>query len=108
MSTDKAGRRTRRRKPIDMRRVELALGEAIEQLEFYIVEPARRGEKPDLDVLLKVSYALAQVAGSYRSIAEAGTFEKELAELRKELHEATASLGRTPGRRQSASAPDVN
>jgi hypothetical protein len=98
----------RRRKPIDMKRVQLALGEAIEQLEFYILEPVSRGEKPDLDVLLKVAYALAQVAGSYRSITEAGAFEEELATLRKELHEATAAYGRVAGGHPSASAVDVN
>ena len=102
-----ASRRRRRRKPIDMKRVQLALGEAIEQLEYYILEPASRGEKPDLDVLLKVAYALAQEAGSYRSITEAAAFEDELASLRRELHEATAQFGRVTGRHPSAGEVDV-
>lgn len=105
MSADKTKRRTRRRKPIDLKRVQLALGEAIEQLEHYILEPEVR---PDLEVLLKVTYALAQAAGSYRSITEASTFERELAELRRELHEATASVGRPTGGNQGAAAVDVN
>jgi hypothetical protein len=94
-----------RRKPIDLERVQLALGEAIEQLEFYILGP---DAQPDLEVLLKVTYALAQAAGSYRSITEASTFEREIADLRKELHEATASFGRPAGRNQGAAAVDVN
>ena len=91
-----------------MKRVQVALGEAIEQLEFYILEPVQRGEKPDLDVLVKVAYALAQVAGSYRSITEASTFQEELASVRKELHEALAIIGRPQSRRSDADEARVN
>jgi hypothetical protein len=84
----------RRRKPIDLKRVQIALGEAIEQLEHYIVEPAARGETTDLETLLKVSYALAQVAGSFKGIVDAAEFQRELDEVRAEVARVAAELAK--------------
>jgi hypothetical protein len=85
MSTSK--RRSRRRKPIDLARVQIALGEAIEQLEHYILEPLARGEKAELEVLLKVSYALAQVAGSFKGIVDSTDLQKRLEAIEAHLAE---------------------
>ena len=80
-------RTRRRRKPIDLKRVQIALGEAIEQLEHYILEPAARGEKTELEVLLKVSYALAQVAGSFKGIVDSTDLQKRLEVIEAHLAE---------------------
>lgn len=87
-------RRTRRRrKPIDLKRVQVALGEAIEQLEHYILEPAARGDTVDLETLVKVTYALAQAAGSFKSITEASDLEARIAAI-EDAAAAAANGGR--------------
>jgi len=76
----------RRRKPIDLQRVQLALGEAIEQLEHYALAPAANGERVNLADLCKLTHALAQAAGVFKALTEAGALE-ELNELRDSFGE---------------------
>ena len=84
MSTDKAPRRSRRRKPIDLKRVEAALGEAIEQVEFYVTDPATRGERIDIADLCKLTHALAQAASVFKTLTETSALD-ELADLKERI-----------------------
>lgn len=56
--------------------MQAALGEAIQQLEHYILEPVARGQQTDLEVLVKVSYALAQAASVFKTLTEASALEE--------------------------------
>jgi hypothetical protein len=84
MGADKRGSRAPRRPLITLPRVQQALGEAIEQLEHYVLAPAEAGERVNLDDLCKITYALAQAAGVFKTLTEAGALE-ELAELRERI-----------------------
>lgn len=84
MSTDKAPKRGRRRKPIDLNRVQVALGEAIEQVEFYVTEPAGRGEPLDIADLCRLTHALAQAASVFKTLTETRALD-ELADLKERI-----------------------
>jgi len=101
MSADKASRRARRRRNlVTLPRVQQALGEAIEQIEFYILDPAREGERIDVNELCKLTHALAQAAGVFKTLTEAGALEEvealtaRLGELGERVHAIESDASR--------------
>jgi len=82
--TDKSPKRRHRRKPIDLKRVQTALGDVIEQVEFYVTEPAARGERLDIADLCKLTHALAQAASVFKTLTETSALD-ELADLKERI-----------------------
>ena len=104
MKEDSIARRGRKRRPAPMpvRTLSRVLTTAITRLEDDLIAST------DPEETRRTASALATLAGVYAKVTEAHAFEEDLAALRKELHEATASPIRPPRRRAGALAPDVN
>lgn len=80
----------RRRRMIELPDVQQALGEAIEQIEHYVLAPAASGERLDIADLCKLTHALAQAASVFKTLTEADAL-KELDELRERISAVEAS-----------------
>ena len=75
---------------IELPDVQQALGEAIEQIEHYVIKPAANGERLDIADLCKLTHALAQAASVFNTLTGADAL-KELDELRERISAVEAS-----------------
>lgn len=95
-------RRKRRPKPLDVRTLSSVLTTAITALEDDLLAAVDPEEKR------RAASVLAQVAGVYTKVTAEHDWQQELAAVRKELHDATANLGRAKGAGASVRPPAPN
>ena len=87
---------------MDVRTLTRVLTAAIGRLEDDLLKSDESEETR------RTASTLATLAGVYTKLLEASTFEEQLAEIRQDLHEATARLGQPPNESQDADANGVN
>ncbi len=99
--SDAKPKRKRRPKPGDVASLRRVLWDAIRKVEHLT-------ETGDPDTVLRAVSALSTAAGVYLKCSAEHGFERELADIRKELHDAIASARRPPRQGPSARATEVN
>lgn len=95
--------RRRRRTPGDMAALQRELWHALRRIGEVLDQP-----NADAADLCRAGHTLAALANSYRAVTAEHDFERELADLRRELYEATAALGRAAGARAVTRAAQHN
>ena len=98
-----ARRRARRSPPGGLDALRRELWHALRRIGDTLDHP-----DPDPGDLCRAGNTLAALANAYRAVTAEHDFERELADIRRELHEATAALGRAASRSASARAADAN
>lgn len=104
MKGDSIARRSRKRrpKPMDVRTLSRVLTTAITALEDDLLTAESAEDKR------RSASVLAQLAGVYTKVNGEQEWQQGLADLRRELHDATASDGRAEGASAIVRTPAAN
>lgn len=104
MKRDSIARRRRKRRPkaMDVRTLRSVLTVAITALEDDLLAAIEPEEKR------RTASVLAQVAGVYTKMTAEHDWQQELADVRKELHDATTRLSGSKGASASTRPPAPN